>query len=200
MRMKMYEQSCSAWGETYSEIRTCRFMFSHNPLFNFSFLLHFLITKTLVSSNISGEVTGFVSDFLSPDRQSVPGFGRAVFSYGLRSTFVEHNICGQMLFASLLPSPSSVPPCADSLPCTFDFWPPLFRIASRLSGDPIQKSPGHPLHARSALACCPPQKYPKTHPTTLCSIHQPRAQWFSRPWSTTCRVSKFIVSSCESPG
>lgn len=34
----------------------------------FLFLLHFLITKTLVSSCVSGEVTGFVSDFLSSCR------------------------------------------------------------------------------------------------------------------------------------
>lgn len=119
--------------------------------------------------------------FLS-DRQSVPGLGRAVFSYGLRLDIRRaYNICGQMVSAPpslpprplFPPLPLSVPSPPTPAPRFIRFLASPLRAASRLSGDSIRKSSGHPLRKRaSALACCPPQKYPETHPTTLCGTHQ----------------------------
>lgn len=134
---------------------------------------------------ISGEVTGFVSDFLSSsDRQTDSRFLVADerFSlYGLRPTFVGHNICGQMVSA-LLCTP---PPRADSLPGTFDFWSPLFVPHRAPERRPDPKKPRGTLYEReererenAECSCLLPtlkisrdtSNHPTRHPSTTCAV------------------------------
>lgn len=131
-------------------------------------LLHFLITETLVSSCVSGEVTGFVSDFLPSNRQSVSDERFSLTACG--STYAGHNICGQMVSVPLSGpffSPQSLPSPDSRSPGYIRFLASLLRAASRLSGDPIRKSSGHPLRARARALL------PVAHPKNIPRLIQP---------------------------
>lgn len=165
-------------GKAQNEIKTCAAPVrvppwstraSHPSAAQFSLLLHFLITKTLVSSNMSGEVTGFVSDFLSSGRQSVPGFGRAVLSLtacGL--TYADHNICGQMVSVPSPPPPRSL----STTPAhSISGFPSSYRVASQRL-DP--KKLGAPsMSARECSRLLPTPKISRdssNHPARYSSI------------------------------
>lgn len=140
-----------------NEICTCRFASTRaNPRLQFSFLLHFLITKTLVSSAYFGGSDGVCFRLpLLLVGQTVGSWSRT--SGSLFTACARHSwgitYAGRWflpLSVRLLPAPTH----------SISGLPSSCRIA-RLSGDPIRKSPGAPStkereRAQSALACYPP--------------------------------------------
>lgn len=161
-------------GEAWDKkIKTCRFVHdtSQPPGAQiFLFPLHFLITETFVSSCVFGGGDGvrFRLPLFLSDRQSVPGLGRAVFSYGLRLDIRRaYNICGQMVSspssAPLPPSPFSVPsPDSRSPVHSISGLPSSCCIASERRPDP--KKLGAPSTSARVLL---PVAYPKNIPRLI---------------------------------
>lgn len=163
------------------------------PRARFSSLLHFLITKTLVSSDILREATGFVSDFLSPGRQSVPGLGRAILSYGLRPRHTRGITYAGRWFLSppLHPTyPLSVPPHTDSLPGYIRFLASPLSCCITSERRPEPKKLGAPSTSARVLL---PVAHPKNIPRLIqppCAALINNVHSGSPPdSSTTCGVS-----------